>query len=419
MTTTVVVDGIHTKACNTAAYRRRRREKTMILSSRRSSKRSIIMLSLLLIETILMLSQTSFRSSGINDAITRRCSMMEVNGFSSISKTVLPRIRVGTITTTSLSLLTTSTTKNVVKSTTKSTDKIKQRFIDWSHRRRRSSDERGNGDDGDETDAATKSTSQQQKTTNNNNNNKAKKKKTVLWVDGNNVRGMNKFEWNMNELHTIVKQFCVEMDISCAIIVWDHGHEPSMFSQTTYCRYGGDDNSPTKKELDVAVLFSGLAQRADDVLVKESKYLLEQFFDDDDDDGDGDGDDHNEGVNNNDEGGRTFDWSSFAFVTSDRELMFKLQRQAMSSESSSSLFHPLLSSRSVRRRSTKPQHHNMPLICDSRRFVDLLKQHQQQTLAGSQTTGNSPIGGDSVPAQTLQETQDSINELISPKTMTT
>mmetsp|Transcript_28116 Transcript_28116/g.58430 ORF Transcript_28116/g.58430 Transcript_28116/m.58430 type:complete len:496 (-) Transcript_28116:1160-2647(-) len=150
----------------------------------------------------------------------------------------------------------------------------------------------------------------------------------VLWIDGNNVRGIGKFEWNAVELQHRVVVFCHELKIANAIVVWDHGSHRCAVSRKYV--FGDTGNEITLGDEDVAatgnnnnsdgafcvnlvVLFSGVRQRADDVLVRESKHLVASSFPDDG------------------EPAAKIDWSSQAFVTNDRELNYKLRRQSSTS----------------------------------------------------------------------------------------
>jgi nucleoside-diphosphate-sugar epimerase len=250
---------------------------------------------------------------------------------------------------------TTATTTTMRSKKSNKVEKIHRRFIEWSQ----TADEHQG--------------SHQQK---------------ILLIDGNNVRGMNKFKWNPVELQILVRDLCFELEIPRVVIVWDHGHHPSIWTKT-YSHNDQTDNSnetedESRKTLDMVVLFSGLTQRADDVLVRESAQLQQQFYTTASDNDE----DHN--INNS-------NWSSFAFVTSDRELMYKLQRQASLSTSSPGS--------KVTKYTTTTS--SKPLFCDSNRFGELLKQQQHQTLE---------VDESAVLLEAVQEAEESIFDFASEKT---
>lgn len=205
-----------------------------------------------------------------------------------------------------------------------------------------------------------------------------KENSRLLWVDGNNVRGIGKFEWNAVELQHRVVRLCHKYKIPNAIVVWDHGSHT--FSSLT--RYSFDD-SGTEIPVDVAktddddnnmfcvnlvILFSGIRQRADDVIVKESNHLVSPSFQD---------------GNKSD---MKMNWASLAFVTNDRDLNYKLRQQSMPNPPSIRL------SRRKRRDNGKLYDHDIdstsstpseeknrkavanPLFCDSTGFMDLLSE---------------------------------------------
>ena len=190
----------------------------------------------------------------------------------------------------------------------------------------------------------------------------------MLWVDGNNVRGIGKFEWNSVELQHRVVRFCHMHRIEKAVVVWDHGTAPFASS----ARYSFDDSGAVREDenhgfcVDLVILFSGLSQRADDVLVKESNHLVTSSFQEED----------------AKTSSAKLDWGSLAFVTNDRDLNYKLRKQSTPNPPSIRL------SRRKRRdngkvydadttaaSSSKETESNTkanPLFCDSTGFVDLL-----------------------------------------------
>ena len=165
-------------------------------------------------------------------------------------------------------------------------------------------------------------------------------------VDGNNLRGIGKFEWDPIELHHYVVHFCMEYNISRVLICWDHGHTPFACSQ----RY--ESLSQKNNTVDMLMLFSGLSRRADDILVSESKYLVSSFCH------------HHGDSDDSDDSSFVVDWPSIAFVTSDRELNYKLRTQVASESFRSALQNENIYNKTDRVES---------LICDSKRFLELLK----------------------------------------------
>ncbi|KAG7367298.1 hypothetical protein IV203_029969 [Nitzschia inconspicua] len=147
----------------------------------------------------------------------------------------------------------------------------------------------------------------------------------ILWVDGNNLRGMGRFEWTPLEVHDSIIEFCWDFKITKAVLVWDHGQMPFVWARCLSL----DAKSMSAPQLEMVVLFSGLAKRADDVLLHESKEYILRFF-------------------NN----IAADWKSMAFVTSDRELNYKLRRQASTSDTISNM---------------------APLFSGSKRFWEMLR----------------------------------------------
>jgi hypothetical protein len=158
----------------------------------------------------------------------------------------------------------------------------------------------------------------------------------TLVVDGNNVRGIANFEWNPVELQHRVSLFCQEFGIPRAVVVWDHGS----------CRFATAPPANNKsQDVDMVIIFSGLSQRADDVMVKESRHLVSSFCG---------------------------EWSSLAFVTNDGGLTSRLRQ--------TSLNHQKLSRQSHQEDASTKQ---MPLIIDSTRFVELLSRISRDDLFDS------------------------------------
>ena len=171
----------------------------------------------------------------------------------------------------------------------------------------------------------------------------------ILWVDGNNVRGIGKFEWNAVELQHRVVKFCHQNEIETAIVVWDHGS--AKFA--TCARYEAKGGFSAN----LLSLFSGLTQRADDVLVKESNHLVTTMH----------------GNNTT-----SLDWGSLAFVTNDRELNYKLRNQVTPNPPSIRLGRRKrggtgkVYDASAASSSSSLKIRNDPLFCDSTGFVELL-----------------------------------------------
>ena len=140
-----------------------------------------------------------------------------------------------------------------------------------------------------------------------------------LWIDGNNVRGIGKFEWNAVELQHRVVRFCHKYQVPNAIVVWDHGSHQLACSKQYYFDESGNETTRSLLNDDdifcvnLVTLFSGIRQRADDVLVKESNHLIASSLQTD-----------GKIIDMN----TKMDWSSIAFVTNDSELNYKLRRQA-------------------------------------------------------------------------------------------
>jgi hypothetical protein len=168
----------------------------------------------------------------------------------------------------------------------------------------------------------------------------------TLMIDGNNVRGIAKFKWNPVELHNRVELFCQEYGISRSIIVWDHGS----------CKFAAPGSDQTDSGL--VVLFSGLSQRADDVMVKESSHLVSAFYE-------------------------KKHWSSLAFVTNDGGLAARLRRKAQGP--------------------SREESAEMPLIMDSTRFVELLYRIDEDRLLSKYNHSDSLA---------MQAAQDSLRGFV-------
>jgi hypothetical protein len=154
----------------------------------------------------------------------------------------------------------------------------------------------------------------------------------ILWVDGNNVRGMGQFEWTPLEVQNRVACFCLDHHITKTVIVWDHGTCPFVCSRTFPWKALHNINT-SSFDLEMVILFSGLSNRADHVILQEFKRLVSTEM---------------------------HAVRSMAFVTSDRELNFKLRRCRISCES-------------VDETLCETSMHSTPLFCDSTRFLDLLR----------------------------------------------
>ena len=206
-----------------------------------------------------------------------------------------------------------------------------------------------------------------------NNHPEQRGKLQILWIDGNNVRGVGKFEWNAVELQQRVVRFCHKYKIPNAVVVWDHGNDKSSYSMR-YSFEQPDDKSPVAHVADTGdgkqfcvnllVLFSGLRQRADDVIVRESNHLVASSS------------------QNDRKQDTKLDWASLAFVTNDRDLNYKLRQQSTSTPHSIRL--------SRRKRRDPGRKHDImdrtkncdekknhkasvnPLFCDSTGFLNLL-----------------------------------------------
>ena len=94
----------------------------------------------------------------------------------------------------------------------------------------------------------------------------------ILFIDGNNVRGISKFQtYNPVELTCHVEVLCHIYNIPNYVVVWDHG---------TY-KYATIHNQDSARNIFTGLtLFSGMTQRADDIIVQEvQRLLLHQGFD--------------------------------------------------------------------------------------------------------------------------------------------
>lgn len=201
----------------------------------------------------------------------------------------------------------------------------------------------------------------------------------TLIVDGNNVRGMGKFEWNMLDVHIRVDWFCRKFNIPQAIIVWDHGSErlacqlggPMMMMDNDSHSHGSTNNNHIKEEssneninknttattrtnmnnsnnknrTDIVVLFSGLYKRADDIIVQESMNIVSSFL-------------HRENL---------LCWSLLGFVTNDIGLGQRIRQK-------SSTITGTASSSSATTNSLSTIKEENPMFFDSTRFVAILKE---------------------------------------------
>lgn len=90
----------------------------------------------------------------------------------------------------------------------------------------------------------------------------------TLVVDANNVRGIAKFvKWNPSEIQQLITACSIKFDIPRTIIVWDHSNSKSAIP---FFVSGGSNN---QNQNECIILFSGLFQRADDVIVEEAQQL--------------------------------------------------------------------------------------------------------------------------------------------------
>jgi hypothetical protein len=138
----------------------------------------------------------------------------------------------------------------------------------------------------------------------------------LLVIDGNNVRGIGKFELDPLELQHHVVRFCYKYRIPNVMIVWDHGSDKFACTRNYECdsnnnNSNNNNNNNNNFIVNIIILFSGLRQRADDVIVAESKHLISLLS-------------------------SSMDWSSMAFVTNDRELNYKLRRQSTTTSTTGS-----------------------------------------------------------------------------------
>ena len=87
---------------------------------------------------------------------------------------------------------------------------------------------------------------------------------SILFIDGNNVRGISKFQtYSPIELTCHVEVLCQIYKIPTYVMVWDHG---------TY-KYATIHNQEGARNISGITLFSGMTQRADDIIVQETQRL--------------------------------------------------------------------------------------------------------------------------------------------------
>ena len=159
----------------------------------------------------------------------------------------------------------------------------------------------------------------------------------TLMIDGNNVRGMANFKWNPIELQTRLMFLCQEFGISRAVLVWDHGSYP--FATTALSQRHNHETA-----VEMVVIFSGLSQRADDVIVKEARHLSSL-------------------PSKITEGGHSLQYSKVAVITNDGGLASRLRRQN---------HYGFASSRGKGANTTRIESSTIPVTIDSTRFVELL-----------------------------------------------
>jgi hypothetical protein len=168
----------------------------------------------------------------------------------------------------------------------------------------------------------------------------------ILVVDGNNVRGIAKFQWSPVELSTRIAQLCHTYNISNHVIVWDHG-------RTRFAALNAA-NSVT--------LFSGLSHRADDVLTQEARHLVELFQ-------------RRRRVDGTDKDRFVWGPEQLCFVTNDGELQSRLRRVHDREEETNGRT-TIRTRRSVAAASMEvvstTSLRTGPLILDSTSFVELL-----------------------------------------------
>lgn len=144
----------------------------------------------------------------------------------------------------------------------------------------------------------------------------------ILLVDGNNVRGATNFQWSQPQLLWRLKQFSHARMGSVIVVVWDHGMERQA------CLYDST----------VAVVFAGLGETADDVIVQEANKLAD----------------------------KRKDWSAVGVITNDSELQNRVRRKAAERQDNS----------------------RSPLLMDSTRFAAMLNETEYDVAAESSSAAH-------------------------------
>jgi hypothetical protein len=171
----------------------------------------------------------------------------------------------------------------------------------------------------------------------------------ILMVDGNNVRGIAKFQWSPVELSCRIAQLCHTYNISHHVIVWDHG----------LTRFAA------MNAVNSVTLFSGLVHRADDILTQEARHIVELFQ-------------RRQPVDDGSDHDTSFGWGpeQLCFVTNDGELQSRLRRVHERGEKETNGRTTIKRKRNIASASVKERPTTSirtgPLILDSTGFVELL-----------------------------------------------
>eukprot|EP00980_Cylindrotheca_fusiformis_P007955 scaffold1697_cov120-Cylindrotheca_fusiformis.AAC.37 len=171
----------------------------------------------------------------------------------------------------------------------------------------------------------------------------------TLVIDGNNVRGIGRFESDLVEVQDRISSFCQETGISRVVTIWDHGN-------CKFAAIGKDSNNV----VDMIVVFSGPNQRADDVMVKEANHLASMFCSD--------------------------DWSSLCFVSNDRMLQQKLIQR-------------------IGRSGSGGGQKTRSLLMDSTRFSELIFKQQKAHKLDAADSGSHQISKVKMSLQNFLRTQ--------------
>ncbi|OEU16125.1 hypothetical protein FRACYDRAFT_238711 [Fragilariopsis cylindrus CCMP1102] len=188
----------------------------------------------------------------------------------------------------------------------------------------------------------------------------------LLVVDGNNVRGIGKFELNPLELQHQVVRFCYKYRIPNVMIVWDHGSEKFALS---------NNNEPS------TIRFSRRKRAKGFAVTTDTKRLL---LDSDNDNG---GDDNNSNNSNNDNG-----------IYHNRNITSDTIETNKYSDSSKSF-----------------NKKECPMFCDSTGFVKLLEELPKYNNSDDDNIGISIVTDNYYDQRTLtslKETKESIVRFI-------